>query len=284
MQDSKNTIYRPEISIIIPCYNDSLYVEQSVNSALNQTYPNKEVILVDDGSNAETKLILNKLAPKISKLITQENQGQSAARNKAIAAASGDYILNLDSDDYFDPTFCEKAIAKFQEDEAIGLVTCYVRRFNDDGTVDIYYPDGGLLTNFLLTNCAMGSSMFKKNDWQKLNGYDEMMKNGFEDWEFYIRLLKSGSSAHVIPEVLFNYRLKSNSTTSKANLIKHDLLEYIYIKHRDLYIANFDSFVKHLLCKNKREEQEKIKNTERIDFIIGKSILRPLRWLKAKLK
>ena len=101
-------IDKPLISIIIPCYNDAKYIEQSVNSALNQTYSNKEVIVVDDGSNVETKQILKKLEPKLIKLITQENKGQSTARNVGINAAKGEYILTLDSDDYFEPTFLEK--------------------------------------------------------------------------------------------------------------------------------------------------------------------------------
>ena len=83
------------ISIIIPCYNDAQYIEQAVNSALNQTYINKEVIVIDDGSNFETKAVLKKLEPKITKLITQENKGQSTARNVGIREAKGNYILQI---------------------------------------------------------------------------------------------------------------------------------------------------------------------------------------------
>ena len=78
MRENK-VIIKPLISIVIPCYNDWQYVEQAVNSALNQTYPNKEVIVVDDGSNKKTKLVLKTIEPRITKLITQENQGQSTA-------------------------------------------------------------------------------------------------------------------------------------------------------------------------------------------------------------
>ena len=94
-------------------------------------------------------------------------------------------------------------------------------------------------------------------------------------------MLKNGSC---IPELLFNYRLKETSTSTKANKIKHELLHYIYIKHKELYMAHFDLFISHLLSKTQREEKEKIKNTERIDFKIGKAILKPLRWIKAVFK
>jgi hypothetical protein len=284
MLGNNSHIKNPLVTIVISCYNDADYIEQAVSSALNQTYFNKEIIVIDDGSNAETKAVLKKLESKITELITQENQGQSTARNNGIRKSKGEYILNLDSDDFFEISFCEKAIRKFQENEEIAIVTCNVNRFNKSGSIDIFYPDGGLLNNFLITNCAMGSVMFKKSDWQATNGYDENMRKGFEDWEFYIRLVKEGRSAYVIPELLFNYRVKENSTSTKANKIKYELLHYIYIKHRELYMAHFDLLISHLLSKTQREEKEKIKNSQRIDFRIGRAVLRPLRWIKALLK
>src|SRR5258705_4411354 len=209
------------ISIVIPCYNDDQYIEQSVSSALNQTYSQIEVIVVDDGSKAETKAVLKKLEPKITKLITQENSGQSKARNRGIEAANGNYILVLDSDDYFESTFCEKAVLSLG-DPTIKLVTSFTKRFNDFYSYD-FYPKGGDLKDFLIYNQATGSVMFRKKDCISAGGNDESMRSGFEDWEFYIRLLKDGGTAFVIPEFLFNYRAKENSTTTIANKIKYKL-------------------------------------------------------------
>lgn len=272
------------VSIIIPCYNDAKYIEQSVNSALNQTYPIKEVIVVDDGSDDETKVILNKLAPQITKLIIQENQGQSSARNVGIKEAKGNYILVLDSDDFFEPTFCEKAVAVFERRKEVKIITSFVNRFIANEIVDVFKPNGGDISQFLSNNQATGSCMFLKSDFEKINGYDELMRKGYEDWEFYIRLLQNGGEAYVIQEPLFNYRLRNDSTTSKANKIKYNLLKYIYIKHKDLYTANYELFITHLLNRIEREELEKIKNTQRLEFKIGKAILKPLQWIKSMLK
>ncbi len=274
----------PLISIVIPCYNDAQYIEQSVNSALNQTYPNKEVIVVDDGSNAKTKAVLRNLEPKLTKLITHENQGQSKARNVGIKEAKGDYILVLDSDDFFEPTFCEKAIAVFLENKDAKIVICYANRIFENNKTDIYKPYGGQIKDFILNNCAIGSSMFKRVDWQVCGGYDESMRKGFEDWEFYIRLLKDGGRTDVITEPLFNYRLRNDSTTSKANKVKYELLKYIYLKHQDLYKANYESFITHLLSSIEREGKERLKNLNRIEFKIGKAVLLPLRWFKSWVK
>lgn len=267
------------ISIVIPCYNDEQYVEQAVNSVLNQTYPHKEIIVVDDGSNAKTKEILKRLEPKITKLITQENSGQSKARNVGIEAANGFYILVLDSDDYFEPTFCEKAMLVLQN-PTIKLVTSFTKRFNNFYTYDVY-PQGGDIRGFLLNNQATGSVMFREKDCISVGGYDETMRSGFEDWEFYIRLLKDGGTAFVLTEFLFNYRAKENSTTLRANKMKYELQYFIYEKHKDLYVLYFQDFVSHLLSRIEREEKEKIKNTLRLEFRLGKAILGPVRFIKS---
>lgn len=272
------------ISIIIPCYNDALYIEQAIDSALNQTYPYKEVIVVDDGSNEETKKILKSLESKITKLITQENQGQSNARNTGIQAAKGKFILTLDSDDFFESTFCEKAITIISGNDNVKIVSCYANLLFENGLNNIFQTEGGDLQSFLCKNFALGSALFRLEEWKVSGGYDEKMKQGFEDWEFYVRLLKTGGIAEIIQEPLYNYRKRHNTTTDKANKIKYELLSYIYLKHQDLYKANFEIFIKHILYRLEREEKEKNKNTQRLEFKIGKMILRPLRFIKSLFK
>jgi glycosyltransferase involved in cell wall biosynthesis len=269
------------ISIVIPCYNDAKYIEQSVTSALNQTYSQIEVIVVDDGSNKATKEVLKSLEPKIDKLITQENYGQSKARNTGIEVANGNYILVLDSDDYFEPAFCEKACAIFKNNFGVKVVSCQANLISDNNKITIFKPAGGTIKDFLFSNAALGTSMFKKEDWNSCGRYDEDMKKGLEDWEFFIRLLKKGGNAEIIQEPLYNYRKRNDSTTAKANLNKYELLKYIYTKHEDLYISNYGLFVGHLLDRIQREEQEKLKNLKRIDYELGYLILRPLRFLKS---
>ena len=123
--------------------------------------------------------------------------------------------------------------------------------------------------------------MFRKKDCILVGGYDESMRKGFEDWEFYIRVLKSNGIAHVLKEPLFNYRKRNNSTTSRANKNKYDLLQYIYTKHKDLYIENYEATISYLLNRTEREEREKIKNKNRIEYKIGFNLLRPIRYIKS---
>jgi glycosyltransferase involved in cell wall biosynthesis len=273
-----------KISFVIPCFNDLNFVKNAVNSAINQSYTNKEIILVDDGSDEHTKAVLKSIEPKIDLLIVQNNQGQSSARNNGINAAHGDLIIVLDSDDYFEPTFTKRAYEIISNRDDVKIATCWGRRITENEIlIDIFKPGGGGLSSFLLQNGSFGSCMFRKSDWEKVGGYDESMKQGFEDWEFYIRLLSDGGVAYVIPEVLFNYRIRKNSTTARANKIKYDLRRFILNKHQNLYKEHHLAYADYLLNMNEREEFEKLKNLERLEYRIGFTLLRPLRWLKRKL-
>lgn len=266
------------ISIIIACYNDHEYIEKSVQSALDQTYANKEIIVVDDGSNLKTKSILKNIESQITLLITQENKGTCSARNTGIAAATGKYSVILDSDDYFEPTFCERAIESFHVSEDIKIVTCYANWFSSDRDTNIYKPKGGRIKNFLMNNGAL-SVMFITSEFLTVGGYDEKMINGYEDWELYLRLLKPEGRADVIPEVLFNYRNRKNSRNKKANLGKYDILEYIYLKHEDVYKEHFDFFVHEWLKTNRKSEAFKQQVMDSLDYKIGHKILKPFRFM-----
>ncbi|SNR76038.1 hypothetical protein SAMN06265371_111101 [Lutibacter agarilyticus] len=217
-------------------------------------------------------------------LIHQENKGQSSARNIGVQNATGAFILVLDSDDYFEPTFCQKAIEIFQVDKNVKIITSKSNIINKKGdVVDSFNPKGGDISKMILNNTAMGSCMFKKVDFRKVGGYDEGMRRGFEDWEFYIRLLSNGGEVVVIQELLFNYRKGIESTTTRANKVKYDLLKYIYNKNEKVFQRYFNDFTSFLLSRIEREENEKLKMYTRIEYKIGLFILSPFRFLKKLL-
>lgn len=269
-----------KVSIIISCYNDPDVVK-AVDSALKQTYPNKEVIIVDDGSNNMVAELIDSLEEDVDLVIRQENSGQSKARNHGISKANGDYILNLDSDDFFEPTFCEKAVRLMEEDPEIKIVCCKVRRFSKIEEVDIYTPAGGDYKNFLTFNAALGSSMFRKADWEACGGYEEELPIlGFEDWELYLNILKRGGRAEVINEVLFNYQVGKDSTTTRIRHLKQEKFHHIILKHRDLYKQHFDILVDELFERIQKEEMEKNRIASKPDARVGNKLLAPFRALK----
>lgn len=274
----------PKVSIVIACYNYPNVVK-AVESAYRQSYLNKEIILVDDGSNEETKRAIQTVREQINVHIEQENKGQSIARNAGIKRAKGEYILNLDADDFFEESFCEKAVKVFEEEEGVEIVTCIAKRFNESGDIDVFTPCGGKIDNFLYSNSALGSSMFRKKSWEKCGGYEEKLPIlGIEDWELYIQLLKDGGSAFVIPEILFHYQVRQNSTTDLIRLARHDKFKHIILKHRELYIKNFETTIDYLIERINKVEIQKEKISKTPDFKVGKAILTPYRTLKKMLK
>lgn len=279
------SLNRHLISIIIPCYNDADFVEQAVNSALNQTWSNTEIIIIDDGSENRTKKVLKRIQPKIDLLIVQDNNGQSSARNKGIMAAQGELIIVLDSDDYFEPSFAEKATDVITKKNEVKMVTCWGKKITESGVlISVFKPGGGDISKFVLQNGSFGSCMFRKSDWEVVGGYDESMKQGFEDWEFYIRLLSKGGVATVIPEILFNYRIRENSTTTRANNIKYDLHRIIIKKNIVLFQKFHLEHSNYLIGRIALEEREKYKVFVSLEYRLGHLILRPLRKIKFLFK
>jgi glycosyltransferase involved in cell wall biosynthesis len=268
-----------KITIIIPVYNSAQYIEKCINTVCNQTYSNIEIIVVDDGSNSDTKKKLKELSSKIDVLIHQENKGQSTARNVGIENAKGDFIIFVDSDDYVEVDFCEKLIQNYKENTSV--VTCYSNIIINGITTDVFTPIGGNIKKAIKNNIALGTSLFVKQELISIGGYDESMRKGFEDWEMLIRLLNfTEKEVYVVKESLYNYRKGIESTTIRANKIKYELLEYIYSKHKELYKEYFNDFIPFLLLRIKNEEQEKNKMFARLEYRIGLFILKPFRFVK----
>ncbi len=272
----------PKVSVVIPCYNDKDYIEETLDAVLNQSFQDFDVIIVDDGSNKETKDVLKKINHPNVSILEQKNRGLSNARNNGFKKALGIYVLTIDSDDTLDTSFLEKAVKILDEKENVSAVSSYCNIFEGNyKLISKHLPKGGGLSDFLFDNNSTSFALIRKSSWKKIGGYDEKMINGFEDWEFWISMTKQGDYVHMIEEFLFNYRQKSISMSkeSKKNHREKNLA-YIYKKHCDIYANHFTDvvdFLSELAARNKRNE---IKYKTSIDFKIGKIILFPFRTLK----
>ncbi len=272
------------VSVVIPVYNTAEYVEESIKAARAQTYTNIEIIVIDDGSNERTKTVLHQLNKDIDVLISQENAGQSVARNKGIASAKGTYILIQDSDDYFKPSFIEKSVQILDNDATVKMVSCYLNRFDGERQGPIVKMEGGALQNFLFRNACVGNALFRKDDLVAIGGYDETMRQGYEDWELAIRLLKDGGRAHTLKEPLFMYRSSLKYTSKRAQERRPELLSYIFTKHEEVYKNNMEDMIAFFLKELRKVHDQKNSITSSRAYIIGESLLAPLRWIKGKLK
>src|SRR6056297_934697 len=122
---SQAMIDNPLVSVIIPSYNHAQYIESAIESVLAQTYPNIELIIVDDGSSDNSHEVIRKYEehPQISIILNKKNKGQSAVINQALATSSGKYIAILPSDDWFLPEKIALQVAKMEAcDQEVGVV------------------------------------------------------------------------------------------------------------------------------------------------------------------
>jgi len=225
----------PLISVIIPTYNDAFWIEEAIASIQNQTYTNTEIIVVNDGStDAQTLTILQQLTDKGIQVLHKTNGRMSAARNYGIQAAKGTIIACLDCDDYFHPSFFEKALDILSTQSHIGVVTSYIQLFGRYKKTA--RPRGGNRFNFLFNSECPACSIFRKVAWEKAGGFDETMVLGYEDWEFFIRVTKLDWEVAVIPEKLLYYRQTTKSTLANhTEPNREKIVRYIVEKHKDWY-------------------------------------------------
>lgn len=243
--DTMVTVDKPMFSVIIPCYNQAVFLSDALESVLGQSYRNWEAIVVNDGSPDGTETIARGYMRKDTRIkyVYKENGGLSSARNKGIAMALGEFILPLDADDVIQPEYMERAMDAFEKSPQLRLVYCQGIFFGKDtGLWELWYKG---YERLLLDNSIFCSAFFRKVDWTRIGGYDENMRRGHEDWEFFIRLLKDGGEVCQIPQPLFNYRIKESSMITMA--VKKDVFRetefYIYSKHRDVYTSYFGESV-----------------------------------------
>lgn len=215
------------VSIIIPSHNHADFLGEAIESCLNQTYKNIEIIVVCDGCMDSYRI-----ARKYSEnhwqcySLYQSNKGLSSARNKGISFSLGKYILTLDADDRIEHTFIEKTIGLSD------IVSTSIRYF---GTMDfIKHPikPNPTYADFYKHNHINCCSLFKREIWDKIGGYDENMKLGLEDWDFWLRATKEGYTVSVVPEPLFNYRKHvGGSMIDIARKHYRETEKYIKSKH-----------------------------------------------------
>ena len=230
-----------KVSVIIPCYNQGHYIDEAVESVLNQTFQDFEIIIVNDGSTDPFTIekLQNYSHPKICILHT-ENQGLAAARNHGIQSSSGEYILPLDSDDKIYQEYLEMAIHILDTYPNIGIVYCNAEFFGDQ-TGRWELPTFSLET-ILAGNVIFCSAFFRRQDYDKTIGYNPNMQYGWEDWDFWISLLELGYKVYKIPTVQFYYRVRANSMVRQIDLEKERyLLKRIFLNHYQFYVEHWGS-------------------------------------------
>lgn len=279
-----------KVSIIVPCYNQSEYLSEALDSVLSQTYTNWECVIVNDGSSDNTENVALEYCKKDErfKYFYQNNKGVSAARNNGIKESCGYYILPLDGDDIIEQTYLEKAVMYFEYNPNTTLVYCnadFIGAKNGLWQLPEYKYD-----SFIWNNCIFVSALYKREDFDKTVGYNVNMDKGLEDWDFWLSLLNKDSVVHRINEVLFHYRIKEQSRNAYATDNIDILFRQIFVNHKNIYDTYICDIIKYhndnAALKNALDYEER--RSEQIlssfDYRIVSLLLTPFRILKKLFK
>jgi glycosyltransferase involved in cell wall biosynthesis len=273
----------PKVSIIVPCCNQAQYLNESLASVSSQTHSNWECIIINDGSIDNTEEIARGWETKDPRFIylSKENEGVSIARNLGIEKATSEFILPLDADDKFEASFIEKALKVFLNDSEVGIVSCWGMFFTKEKKLQVYKSNAKSTSDLLFTNGVnMGFSLFRKDSWEKAGKYDNNASNGYEDWEFLLRVSALGWKVHIIEEVLFFYRQHQVSRRKEMNKIDNENKKYIYMNNKSIYMDHYEELIDRYLWVADLEKKEINKFRDTIDYKVGNAILKPLRSVK----
>ena len=229
-----------KVSIVIPCYNAGLHLGEAVQSALDQTYPELEIIIVDDGSDDPVTLELLSQAvwPRTS-IIHQSNAGPAAARNRAVREASGTYVLPLDADDTIEADYVAKAVAILDNRPEVGVVYCRAKKFGAE--VGPWELPAYSVNELAIDNMIFVTALYRKADWHAIGGYNEKLLHGVEDYDFWVKMADLGRDVFQLDDYLFNYRVQEKSRTSRFREVSDNVVE----TYAEIFRANKSFYAKH---------------------------------------
>ncbi len=211
----------PKVSILIPCYNADQWIAQAIQSALDQTYPNKEVIVVDDGSSDRSLEIIKTFGDRIH-WETQPNQGGNITRNRLLELSTGEWLQYLDADDYLQPDKIQKQV-KFleQHSQADVIYSPIINEYHDGNSsrqepLPIPEPHDPwiLLARWFLPQT--GSPLWRKQAILDVGRW-KVDQPCCQEHELYLRLLMAGKRFEYCPETGLVYRQWSEETVCKRN-------------------------------------------------------------------
>ena len=278
-----------KISVIIPVYNVEKYIDKSMDSVLNQTYKNLEIILVDDGSKDSSGKICDEYAKKDEriKVIHQENGGLSAARNAGLDIATGKYVMFLDSDDFFENNSCEVLYNEIESKDADYVVGNYIHVTYEGEKWEKPLFDTNIYDNFKLSindyeksffvmNSVVWNKIFKREFIEKLN-LRFIPRAIAEDAIFSTYVYVHTDKGYFINDVVYNYRQNQENVSISTNCTKQ-YFEGLNNSYK-LIFNNFDStnnigfyrffyarIMPYLLCKI--IDTNSLKNDEEIIYVL----------------
>jgi glycosyltransferase involved in cell wall biosynthesis len=217
----------PLVSVIVPTHNRARFLPEALGGALQQTYPHVEILVVDDGSTDETPMVMSRFDAKVQ-YVRQENSGVSAARNRGIRLAKGEYIAFLDDDDVWLPQKLERQLSRFAEDARVGVVGCAFYLTDEQLQVQATIrPQTCTFSDLLLlrgNGGLFGSTIIaSKAVLSEIGGFDERLSTS-ADWDLVTRIARRYDVAVLSSEPLLYCRQHGGNMQRGIRRMEEDML------------------------------------------------------------
>jgi glycosyltransferase involved in cell wall biosynthesis len=278
---------KPLVSVVCLCYNHEKYVREAIESVLNQTYKNIQLIVVDDCSNDGSSSVINQVKvqnPEILFLQLKENVGNCAAFNMGLTMVRGDFVIDFATDDVMTPDRIEKQVNQFSKlDDQFGVVFSNADYIDEEGRflrnhtrhlldkkLISRVPEGwifrDLLSRYFISAPTM---MIRKKVFEDLNGYDENLN--YEDFDFWVRSSRNFKYAY-LDEVLTKVRVNSQSMSSKQYSIGDRQLHSTFLVcQKAIKLCRDDEERKALLARIRYEFRQAIFSNKKAEAkLLGK--------------
>lgn len=241
----------PLVSVILPVYNAEKFVFESINSILNQTYNNLQIIIIDDGSIDNSLNIINSFNDQRILVISRENKGLIYSLNEGLKHSKGNFILRMDADDIAKENRIERQLAEFKEKPHLSVIGSFCELIDEENNI-IGYRTPPRYNFYIKSSCLFGSPfvhpsvMFNKKNLKEQLFYSEKYKYA-EDYELWARLsLDKSIQFYNIPEYLLKYRILETSISRKNSEAQDNIKlkiqkEYFLKKTNNLHENNIKS-------------------------------------------
>lgn len=218
------------VSVIVPAYNASAWIEEALISIIESDYRPIEVIVMDDGSKDDTLSKVEAFAAQHDEVraYSQSNSGPSAARNHAIRLSHGKYILPVDADNKVDSRYISEAVAVLESRQEVKVVSCRADFFGDK-TGEWKVPPFSkqlLARKNMIDTCAM----YRRSDYDETSGYMEHCV-AREDWDFWLSMFERGGEFVRLPDIRLHYRVRKGSKRETDRNLKHQVVDSINARH-----------------------------------------------------
>jgi glycosyltransferase involved in cell wall biosynthesis len=217
------------VSVIIPCYKQAQYLPEAIDSALAQTYPHVEIIVVNDGSPDDTAEVAARYGTRI-RYIEQENRGLPAARNAGILASTGQFLQFLDSDDHILPAKLSDQVAAFTAHPEVGVVYSEGYYIDEDGArtgpAPVNHKSGWVFHDLLtLHGTSVPAPLIRRDCLAQVGLFDPKMRS-CEDVDLWLRIALRYQFL-ALPDMHFEYRVWSNSMSKNGPVMVHHIRELL---------------------------------------------------------